>query len=421
MRLANSASQRRRLTVGIASAAVLLLAVSACGSSSNGSSGTSSNNNTKAAIDAAPAGTFAGKAATGSEIKIGIIVPEGGATISEPEARVAAQAAIDYANENLGGIGGHKITPVICKNAEDPASSTDCANQMVEQKVAGVVVLDTANGTAMAPIITKAGIAYTSYQGASPEELTGNPSFLWTGGFPGVLVGMAKYAASNQMKSLTLFVTDAPAVVGGAKAFGAPAFKAAGVKLNVVPIPPGTPDATPQVSAGVKDKPGAVGIVGDATMCTSTLKALGTVGYQGDKLAITQCLDPSVQQAAGDVLKGTKIMGTADGSSNDPEAKVYRAVMAKYAPKGATLTGAAQTGFQSMLGFIRGAASATDATAPAVVAALKSAKDVVLPLGHGATFTCDGKALPGLSAVCSDTVILGTWNGSTLADPTLLP
>jgi branched-chain amino acid transport system substrate-binding protein len=74
-----------------------------------------------------------------------------------------------------------------------------------------------------------------------------------------------------------------------------------------------------------------------------------------------------------------------------------------------------------MLGFIRGAASATDATAPAVVAALKSAKDVVLPLGHGAKFTCDGKALPGLSAVCSDTVILGTWDGSTLTDPTLLP
>jgi branched-chain amino acid transport system substrate-binding protein len=418
MRHATPASRRRRIAAVGMAAAVVLLGATACAddSSSGGSSEASA-----AAVSDAPDGTFPGKAAGSDTIKVGVISPEGGPAVSQPEGRVAAQAAIDYANENLGGIGGFKIEPVICKEAEDPSSAADCANQMVEEKVAGVVVLNTAQGAAMAPIITEAGIPYTAYQGASAEELTGNPSFMWTGGFPGILAGMAKYAVTNGIKSVTLFVTDAPAVTGGAAAFGEPAFKAAGVELNIVPIPLGTPDATPQVSAGVKDAPGAIGIVGDATMCTSTLKGLGTVGFKGDKLVISQCLDPSVQKAAGDALEGSKVLSSTDGITDDPEAKLYRAVMAKYAPSGATVTGAAETGFQSMLGFIRAAQSITDPSPEATTAAITGAQKVVLPLGHGATFTCDGTALPGLTAVCSNASLVGTWTDSTIADYQLLP
>jgi branched-chain amino acid transport system substrate-binding protein len=417
MRHATTASRRRRTAAAGIAAAVVLLGATACADSSSDDSDAKS---ADAAVSAAPDGTFPGKAAGSDTIKIGVISPEGGSAVSQPEGRVAAEAAIEYANKNLGGIGGFKIEPVVCKEAEDPASAADCANQMVEQKVAGVVVLNTAQGAAMAPIITKAGIPYTAYQGASAEELTGNPAFMWTAGFAGVLGGMAKYAVTNGVKEVTLFVTDAPAVTGGAAAFGDPAFKAAGVKLNIVPIPLGTPDATPQVSAGIKSKPGAIGIVGDATMCTSTLKGLGTVGYQGDKLIISQCLDTSVQKAAGDALEGSKVLATTDGITDDAEAKLYRAVMGKYAPSGAPVTGAAETGFQSMLGFIRAAQDVTDPSAPAVASAIKGAKDVPLPLGHGGTFTCDGKALPGLTAVCSNIVLVGTWADGNIADYQLL-
>ncbi|MCW2866696.1 MAG: hypothetical protein JWR20_884 [Marmoricola sp.] len=418
MRHATPVSRRRRTAAAGIAAAVVLVGATACAkdSSSNDSSKASG-----AAISDAPSGTFPGKAASKSGIKVGVISPEGGSAVSQPEGRKAAQAAIDYANANLGGIGGHKIEPVICKEAEDPSSAAACANKMVEAKVAGVVVLNTAQGAAMAPIITKAGIPYTAYQGASAEELTGNPSYMWTGGFPGILAGMAKYAVTHGVKSLTLFVTDSPAVTGGANAFGAPAFKAAGVKLNIVPIPLGTPDATPQVSAGVKGAPGAIGIVGDATMCTSTLKGLGTLGYKGDKLVISQCLDPSVQKGAGDALEGSKVLSSTDGITADPEAKLYRAVMAKYAPSGATLTGAAETGFQSTLGFIRAAQKITDPSPQAVISAISGAQKVALPLGHGATFTCDGKALPGLSAVCSNASLVGTWSKGTVTKYQLLP
>jgi len=394
--------QNRRRAAAALAATVLLFGAAACAEDAAKDEPSS-----EQAVADAPDGTFAGEKAAGDPIKIGIINAEDGPAISQPEGRIAAEAAVKYANENLGGIGGHPIETVVCKSKEDAASATDCANQMVEEKVAAVVVLNTGQGDAMAPIITGAGIPYTGYNGASGAELTGDPAFFWTAGFPGILTGMAKYAAENGYKSFTLFVTDNTAVVGGATAMGKPAFEAAGIDLTITPIPLGTPDATSQVTAGVKDEPGAVGIVGDATMCSSTLKGLGTIAYDGDKLLITPCLDSSTVEAAGDVMDGAKLISSTDDSGDSDESKIYRAVMAKYAP-GEKTEGAAQSGFQSMLGLIRAAAGLEgDATPANVTAAIRAAKDVPVPLAHGATMTCSGDVLPGLPGPCANYVLVG--------------
>ena len=69
------------------------------------------------------------------------------------------------------------------------------------------------------------------------------------------MTSMAKYSAQQGMKNVTAHVIDVPAATAGVQAMGAPAFQTAGVNLKVVPIPPGTPDATPQVSAGLADNP----------------------------------------------------------------------------------------------------------------------------------------------------------------------
>ena len=397
-----TSTSRRRYAAGLATI-TLLLGASACAEDTTDSG----SEEAAAAVSEAPEGTFEGVAADGDPIKIGVINAEDGPAISQPEGRIAAEAAVTYANENLGGIAGHPIETVICKSKEDASSAADCANQMVEEGVAGVVVLNTGQGDAMAPIITGAGISYTGYNGASGSELTGDPAFFWTGGFPGILGGMAKYAAQNGFESFTLFVTDNTAVVGGATAMGQPAFDAAGIDLTITPIPLGTPDATSQVTAGVKGDPGAIGIVGDATMCTSTLKGLGTVGYAGEKLVITPCLDPSTVEAAGDVMDGAKLMTSTDGDGDDEESKLFQAVMGQYAA-GEVTKGAAQSGFQSMLGFIRAAQGLEgEPTAENVATAISSATDVPVPLAHGATMTCDGSAVPGLPALCTSFILLG--------------
>jgi branched-chain amino acid transport system substrate-binding protein len=406
MHYASPLSRRSRKLLGATAALVVLLGTTACGS--DGPSDDSDKETSKPAAAEAPEGSFPGTKASGEPVKVGLINPEDGPAISQPEGREAAEAVVEYANEHLGGLGGRPIELVICKAKEDPASNGACANQMVQEKVVGVVVANTANGEAMAPVITGAGIAYTGYNGASGSELTGKNSFLWTGGVASVIASFAKTAAAEGVKDFTLFGTDNASVVGALKQMGQPIFKAAGIGLEIVPIPLGTPDTTPQVSAGLKSEPGAVGIVGDANMCASTLKALETLGNEAPRYVIQFCVEDSTIKAAGPAAYDNAFLFTsADGASDDKEAQIYRAVMAEYAPDVDT-AGSAVTAYQSMLGFIRAAGGVQgDVTAESVVTAISSAKDVPVPVGHGATMTCDGKQFPGLTAICNASSLAG--------------
>lgn len=416
------APHRRSYAVGIA-LALVLASVTACADNSRSSKTDDSLGTVSSAqaVADAPAGTFAGKKATGAAVKVGLINNEGGASVSQPEGRIAATAAVAYANANLGGLGGHPIQLVVCKQKEEPASAADCANQMVESDVVAVVVADTAYGAVMAPIIHRAKIPYVSYNAASAVELTAKDyGYAWTGGFPGNLKGMARYAKQQKMTDVTMFALDVPAVTTGAKSIGIPAFAAQGVKLNVVPVPPGTPDATPQVSAGLKTNPQAIAEIGDATFCTAILKAMTALGSKAQKFVIQSCYAPAVFKATGAALDGAKLFSTGDGVTDDPEAKVYRAIMAKYAP-GAQTTGAAVPAYQSMMGLLRTAAAVTGEVTPASVnAAIRAAKAVPLPAGHGGTMTCDGTAMPGFPAVCANSSVVATIEGSKVTDSQLL-
>lgn len=397
-------------------------ALAACGKSTSSSGGSGSSSAPSAASSADNAKFFPGKKATGTPIKIALMVDSGGTTVNQPETGQAAVAAATYANDNLGGIAGHPIDIVLnCQTKEDPATARDCANQAVAAKVDAVVVTTTAQGDQMAPVITKAGIPYVSASGAAASELTSPNAYMFTAGFPGILLGWAAYAKEKGYKAVTVFPTGAPTVVAGVTAFGAPAFKKAGIQLNVVPIPPGTPDATPQVSAGLKGNPGAVGIVGDQTECTAVLKALSTVGASSKaaRLVIQPCVDPTVVKAVGTALDGSTVWNTYETTGNNDEVQLYLAVMAKYAPKTPT-GGYAGVGYQGMLSLVRAvnAAGLTGAVTPtSVSAAIKAAKDVPLPIGDGIMFSCSGTALPPLTAVCSTSVITQDFSNGALSNP----
>lgn len=399
-----------------ASFAVVALSATAACSSDDSSDGSASES------VAAPEGSFPGNAASGEPVKIGLINNEGGQAISMPENRESAEAVVKYANENLGGIGGRPIELVICKQGEDANQARDCANKMVEAKVSAVLMTSSGQGNSMVPIITGAGIPYVSAAGQASSELTTDGAFMWTAGLPGALTSMAKYSANQSMKNVTAYVIDVPAATAGVQAMGAPAFQAAGVNLKVVPIPPGTPDATPQVSAGLGDNPDGVVVIGESTLCTSVFKALGTVSTTAEKMTIQPCSDPAVVEAVGNQnLNGTKVFTASVINADDPETQLYKAIMAKYAPD-TDIEGFAIIGYQGMLGLVRATESVqgTDTSPAALTAAIKSAKDVVLPAGYGLKFTCDGKAMPGMVSVCGSGGIVETFENGELVDPQLV-
>ncbi len=422
---AGGASRRVPLVPLTVLAALTLAGAAACSSSSSttssgggaSSGATSAASSSSASAPAALSPFLLGKKATGTPVKIGLINNEGSSAVAEPTTGDAAVAAADYANDELGGIAGHPIQVDRCSENEDTASATACANKMVQDNVAAVVIGTTGFGNTMVPIITKAGIPYVSATGSSSAELTSPDTFMWTGGFPADLGGMAKYAASKGIKKVTAYVINTPSAIEGAQSVGAPLFKAAGVALTIEPVPFGVADATPQVTAGLAGKPGGAAIVADAGTCTSILKALTTVSPGLPTMGNTSCLNTSTLTALGSAMNGVKIMGRSATQSNDAEAQLYRYVMGKYYPSD-TITGDTVTGYQGMLGLVRALSTLTgDPTPATIITAIKAATNVPVPAGAGLTFTCDGKAMAGLTSNCSAGDVVLTVQNGMATDP----
>ncbi|WP_024793583.1 ABC transporter substrate-binding protein [Tomitella biformata] len=402
-----------RTAGGIAAIAsiIALTTLTACSSSSDGPSVDLTS------TSGLPSDAFPGQSASGESVKIGLIANVGGTTISQPESREAAEAVVKYANENLGGLGGRPIEVVSCNSLEEPVSARDCANQMVEAKVPVVVVTGTGFGNIMAPIITGAGIPYVTAIAGSVAEVSADKVYVWTAGSLSSLA-MATYAADAGMKNVTAYAIDVPAATGALKSIGGPAFETKGVNLNIVPIPLGTPDATPQVFAGLDTNPEGVIIYGDSTVCISVMKSLAALGSEAENLTTQACADPEVIQSLGSGMDGTKIFSSADTSSDHPESVLYRAIMNTYTP-GTPTEGYAVTGYQAMLGFVRATQSVqgTDTSSEALDAAIKSTTDAVLPAAGGLTFTCDGKSAPGYTSICGDGLVTMTMEDSNQVEP----
>ncbi len=359
--------------------------------------------------DAGPTTALADKPAEGDAVKIGFIAPEGG-QVSIPAVREGGEAAARYINENGGGLGGHKIDLVVCKQHEEPATATKCANEMVEKKVAAVVTPLGAQGAIMLPIIAGAGIPYIAQAPVSQAEMANPDAFMISGGVVSVLAAEAATAAKAGFKKVTVLIGDSGDAAASVKALGEPMFTQAGVELNVVTIPAATADPTPQIAAGLADKPDAVTILGDTRQCIQGLKALQTAAPDVQKYLIASCLDQPVVDAVGaETLSGAKAFTTFNLTSDDETVTLYRSIMAKYAPD-TDPQGLGYLGYQVVMALAEVSSSlpAQGVGPEQMKAAMRGAVDVPMPAAPGLTFTCNGQAIPQLPSLCSKAVLVST-------------
>ncbi|MFZ2241123.1 MAG: ABC transporter substrate-binding protein [Gordonia amarae] len=394
-------SLKRLLRVSVAAGAAGALALgglTACSSDDNSSDS---------------AGNPAGKTtelpsnpATGDPIKIGFIASEGGA-VQLPMLRTSGEAAARYLNENGGGIGGHKVELVVCKQSEEPASATKCANELVEKKVAAVVAPLSSQGAVMLPIITGAKIPYIAQAPVSRAEFATPGAYMLSGGTIAVLTGQAKTAAQSGIKKFTVLIGDSGDAATSVKAMATPIFQQAGVELKVVVVPVASADPTPEITAGLADKPGAVTVLGDTRMCVSAMKVLQSVAPDVKKYLIASCLDKPVWEAIGghDKLIGAKAFTTVNLTSDDPSVTLYRSIMAKYSPDDDP-QGLGYLGYQVVMSLGEIGKDIKGVTAADLRTALTTATDVPLPAAPGLTFTCNGKAMPMLPPLCSNSIIV---------------
>ncbi|OHV74243.1 ABC transporter substrate-binding protein [Pseudofrankia sp. BMG5.36] len=401
---------RRSAGVLLATPLALLVFAAACGSDDdhNDAPGTGGGATTNANI----LGSV--NKAAGNPVKIGIVSDGKSAIVDNSIQFDVADATAAYLNEHKGGIGGRPIELVKCETQSDPGKGTDCGNQMVEENVVAVAIGESGVAEFVGKPLADANIP-AMFFGAGSDALLDDSESTYTLGDPTYAVLQLPIALAKEkgVDKVTSVVIDVPAALHVQQEVAPDVFKKAGIGYELVTVPPGTADMTPQMQRVADGKPGVVFVVGNDSFCISAFNGLKAVGYTGTISAISQCItDPTRKAVSADVLGGMVVAASAPTGGTDPSSVLYSTAMKTY---GKNIKISSATG-RGMFMTLAGLATALegisgDITPETVNATIKAMPEKELPGAAGLRFRCNGKAFPDSPAVCVRGGLSTTLNG----------
>jgi branched-chain amino acid transport system substrate-binding protein len=358
--------------------------------------------------------------AKGTPVKIGFITDDRTASTDNSIETPVANAAVQWINEYTNGIGGHPVELDRCVSSGDPAKSTDCANQMIQDKVAAVLIGSNQFTQNIWTPLNAAGIPVFIFASGNPAILAdAKSSFIFGPGSAALMnlnVGAAK-SAKPKAKKVTVVSIDVPAATQFYKDQAPALFQAEGLQMELVPIAGGTADMTPQMQRVTSGNPkGVVFVIGNDSFCISAFNGLRTAGFEGTVTAVPQCLSDATRTAVpADFLEGIQIAATAPiDDPKDPSMKQYYAVLDKY---GASSVDKSRITGVSMFQAVGGLDVATEklkgeATPQSLIAAARSMPWSVVPGTGGLHARCNGKANPAQPAVCMTASLAATLDST---------
>jgi branched-chain amino acid transport system substrate-binding protein len=389
--------------------------------------------------------------AAGDPIVIGFQNPEGDPAGSFPEYRIGAQAAVQYINNELGGIGadiaagkpGRPIKLEVCSMAITPTDSTKCANELAAKKP--FAVFSSLNffgnhfatfNAAKIPVIVGTPISPGDFTSPGTYAIGGG------GGCLGVHTGLIEFA-TNDLKGQKVAVPWANTppgvfcyhdlekkplqVLNGQTAAKDNALALTQPKLTHigVPILPGQADVTPQAQQVLDFKPDVIVFSAQGADCWTFVSALGKLGWTPAKIPLVlsgACLDDAKAKELGDLAKGIYFVGTTPITQTDKlkgiiqeQSKIYLAKSDKYGAKDDKQKGFATQGFQGMMNIwiqanITAKGNATTLTAQGLEDTI--AKTTRTHSWGGQPLECAAAPAPYLS-VCNTRVTTTQWNGAS--------
>ncbi len=306
--------------------------------------------------------------AEGDPIVIGFQNLEGDPNGSFPEFSLAAQAAVDYINNELGGLGadiqngipGRPIDLKVCKSVVSPDDSQRCANELLTDEP--FMVFSSINffgnqfpiyAAAKVPVVVITPITVGDFTSPGVYSIGGG------GGCLGVHTGLVEFVTNDlAAKRVAVPWADTPPGVvcyydlenkpldvlqgkvdsSSKKAGSIPDLEHIGVSIK-----PATPDVTPQVTEVLDFKPDAIMFSAQGADCWNFVDGLGRLGWTPDSIPLVlsgSCLDFDAMRAAGDLAKGVYFVGASGAVLNDPatidnprdkfEAEIYQSKPSEY-------------------------------------------------------------------------------------------
>lgn len=395
----NPMSPRRRL---VAAAFATALLVTACASDSEGSSGGGGGSDTTTPVDASVLGDK--NVASGEPVKIGFVYDGTTEAIDNAGDLDAAEAAVGYVNDYLGGIAGRPIELEVCSTDQTPAGAGNCVSQFAQAEVAAVLNGTTGQAGSLFEPLDEAGIP-VFVSAADPRDATAT---IMTNGILSLAAGPAKVFADAGVENATIIGIDVPAASAALKQSAPLFYGEAGVDVDVVLIPPDTPDMTPNVQAALTSDPGGMTVVGDSLFCTKAMNAIAAAGYDGLLVVIPQCFDQSFLDNVTN-LEGAIMLTTSTTDPDSEEYQLYRAAMTTYGGDDIDLGATAPQAYQAVVGFARAMEGLDgDVTPASVEKALLEMPPTPMPLADGLTFQCDRKQVSIAPNICSLDVLQTT-------------
>lgn len=384
----------------LAAIAACALLVSACGGDDNSSSNASKDSSSAATAtpDASAALGTANKA-TGSPITVGLLNLESG-PVTFPEYRQAAEAAVKYINDYKGGIGGHPVKLESCATDGQPATSGRCAGQIADKKPTLVLGGADTGAPGAFPVWARSdlavigGIPFTPVESNAPNAAQ----------FISVSVADNAAAATYAVKDLgvkkasVIYTDDTQGKFTGLGVI-APVLKTAGAEVKTVPVAPNAADLSSVAAAAIENGPDMV-YVNSPNACPGLLKALKAVGNTAKIFGIDPCTSPPALKTAGDAAEGLYFAQPFDSlDSGTDDANLMLAAVQKYGPADLALDSIAQAGFASVMNIQAALDPVKDLNTKAILGTFKDGKTHPNFLAH--EYICDGKQVPGATAVCN--------------------
>jgi branched-chain amino acid transport system substrate-binding protein len=341
-------------------------------------------------------------AAKGSPIVFGVLNLQSG-PVTFPEVLTAEQAAVSYVNAYKGGIGGHPIKLVSCSTDGSPATSAQCANQILDQHPVAILGGADTGAPGAIPVWQRAGLAYIGGVPFTPVEQNNPDGVIFSS------VSTSDNAAASVYAAKTLGIKSAAVIYtsdtqGTASALGVivPTLANAGVTdVTKVAIAPTASDVSSAVATAVASKPGLIYIDAPAA-CPNILSSLKQLGNTSKIFGIDTCTSPAALKGANGGAEGLYFASPVlDPSANTADTKLYLAALKKYAPPTIALDSLAAMGFQTVMNVesTLGKFSTADLTESKIIAAFKAGSNHPNFMGH--PYTCDGNQLAGATSICN--------------------
>ncbi|MYR08148.1 ABC transporter substrate-binding protein [Gordonia sp. SID5947] len=285
---------RRRTgrVVAAAIAAACVFSVVSCSSDDDSSGGSTS------------AAGESGVKAAGAPIKVGLFNPSKGPA-TQAGVTSGRDAAVDYINNQIGGLSGRPIEVVDCGiDQTAPESTIACANQFVQAGVVAAIDAYDSESLAAVPILTAAKIPLVGQIPFNTATGAKADNRVYFGPPPAAfLVGFMQSLKAAGKKSLTLANADLPQAHQVFDGLLAPLGKQLGIEVKSVYYPPTGPNFTALATTLAEGNPDAAGLMtapNDNT-CTKLSQSLRSVGYKNTMFmaACTEFIDTMGSQAVG--------------------------------------------------------------------------------------------------------------------------